>query len=78
MESRHGGTTIPIDEMIIANLRAPNLGDMFSYSDILMREDQPSSLRLGGLFFKHVGAPRCAGRHPHIFEKYNKHLNIVV
>jgi hypothetical protein len=34
MDSGHGGATIPIDTMIIANHRAPNVGDMFSYRDI--------------------------------------------
>ena len=34
MESGHDGAKIPIDAVIIANHRAPNLGDMFSYRDI--------------------------------------------
>ena len=34
MESRYDGATIPIDAMVIANHRAPNLGDMLSYRDI--------------------------------------------
>ena len=34
MESGHGGATIQIDAMIIANHRAANLEDMFSYRDI--------------------------------------------
>jgi hypothetical protein len=34
MDSGHDGATIPIDAKIIANHRAPHLGDMFSYRDI--------------------------------------------
>ena len=40
MNSRHDGANIPIDAMIIANHRAPNLGDIFSYRDT-GRESSP-------------------------------------
>ena len=44
MESRHDGAKIPIDAMIIANHRAPNLGDTFSYRDIGTQISWPSIL----------------------------------
>ena len=37
------GYNIPIDAMIIANHRAPNLGDKFSYRDISKRTGPPVS-----------------------------------
>ena len=37
------GHNIPIDAMIIANHRAPNLGDTFSYRDISKRKGPPVS-----------------------------------
>ena len=40
MESGHDGAKIPIDAMIIANHRVPNLEDMFSYRDIV-RKNSP-------------------------------------
>jgi hypothetical protein len=42
MESGHDGAMIPIDAMIIANHRAPNLGDMFSYRDIGRKINPPA------------------------------------
>ena len=39
----NGGFTIPIEAMIIANHRARNLGDIFSYRDISKRDGPPAS-----------------------------------
>lgn len=41
-----GGFKVPIDAMTIANHRAPNLGDKFSYRDISKRKGPPVSLYL--------------------------------
>ena len=42
IESGHNSAKIPIDAMIIANHRAPNLGDMFSYRDIRRKTSPPA------------------------------------
>ena len=42
MESGHDGAKIPIDAMIIANHRAPNLGDILSYRDIGRKTSPPA------------------------------------
>ena len=39
----NGGFTIPIEAMVIANHRARNLGDIFSYRDISKRDGPPAS-----------------------------------
>ena len=66
IDSRHDGANIPINTMLIANQRAPSLGDIVTYRDT--RRNRSPQLKTGVLL-QNYQAPHFGGRYPRIFEK---------
>ena len=66
-----GKQDIPLDALVIANHRTPNLGDYFSYRKLSTRDGPSISsfMKWGPIFFKCWRKPCCAGFQPSICKK---------